>query len=107
MSELPKAGEWWLTSWGPVVYIVGRMLGRGVVVQYQDNSTQTINKTGELGTWRRLPDDAGFDWKEKKPSESDLLACVANLRDNMDRLSKRVDQLESAERRERAMGAVQ
>jgi hypothetical protein len=106
MSELPKAGEWWLTSWGPVVYVVGRMIGRGVVVQYQDDSTQTIKKTEELGKWRRLPDDAGFLWKDK-PSESDLLACIVNLRDNMDKLAKRVDQLEAAERRERAMGAVQ
>jgi len=106
MSELPKAGEWWKTSWGPIVFVVGRMLGGGVIVEYRDESTQAIKKTGGLDGWQRLPDDAGFEWKEK-PSESDLLACIVNLRDNMDKLSKRVTHLEAAERRERAMSAVQ
>ena len=66
MGELPKAGEWWVTSWGPIVYVVGRLSIGGCVVEYKDHTTQVIKKIAFFDGWRHLKDCTNFDWEEPK-----------------------------------------
>jgi hypothetical protein len=102
MSDLPKAQEWWEESEGTRVYIVGFRSGGDMVIQHECG---TIGIARFDHKWKRLDGCTGWNWD--KPTEADLTAALVFLRDKMDRLAKRVDRLESAERRERAMGAVQ
>ena len=104
MSDLPQAKEWWEDATGVRVYVVGFRVGGDMVIQHECG---TIGIGYFSDKWVRLDGCNSWIWEKPTKREMDLLACFANLRDNMDRLSKRVDRLESSERRERAMGAVQ
>ena len=116
--EVPKkeelaAGQWWLRDDGKVMLIafdertIGSECSCPIIAYIKP----------DCGEWyavkrfvRRLPDDAGFDWKPapipeiefdpktftsdwgpfpEQPSNQQLFEMIANLRDQMDRMNKK------------------
>ena len=65
-AEEPKAGQWWLHSNGNVMFIAfdERTIGGTEtipILAYAEDLEKSWHRPGEFV--RRLPDDAGFDWK--------------------------------------------
>ena len=65
-AEEPKAGQWWLHSNGNVMFIAfdERTIGGTEtipILAYAEDLENSWHRPGEFV--RRLPDDAGFDWK--------------------------------------------
>ncbi len=112
-AEEPKSGQWWLSDDGKVMLIafdertIGSECSCPIIAYIKP----------DCGMWyavkrfvRRLPDDAGFDWKPaqipeiefdpktftsdwgpfpEQPSNQQLFEMIANLRDQMDRMNKK------------------
>lgn len=93
MIEQPKTGEWYQDAGGTRVIVVGMASKFRVVVEYECG---TIGFIGDWSGWRHLPNCTGFNWSEQDRSNAGLLEALVNLRDNMDRLNKRVEKLEQA-----------
>lgn len=107
MIEKPKTGEWWETEDGGRLFIVGYRRDKQIVFEAAAGiDWGMINTT----VWRHLPDCTGFDCQEIKPEVSDreteMIAALANLRDQQEKLQRRVERLEAEERRQRACGVV-
>ena len=96
MSDKPKSGEWWKTGWATRCFVIGNDFRGDIVVQYIDKSLQTIRASANFQAWSRIEGCTGFDWVEQDRSNAGLLEALVNLRDNMDRLNKRVEKLEQA-----------
>ena len=95
MSDKPKPGEWWRDLRNDQIV--------SVLMVTDVDDVCVRDKEGHLGIWQvaqfrlnyeHLPECDSFDWE--KDRTVDLLAAIVNLRDNMDRLNKRVAKLEQA-----------
>lgn len=102
MSESPKTGEWWETEDGERLYIVGHRRDKQIVFEATAGIDWCLCDTS---TWRHLPDCTGFDWLERQPEvadrDSEMLAVLANLRDQLEKTQRRVERLELEDRRAR------
>lgn len=101
MSDKPKAGEWWEDNEGVRVYVVGFRVGGDMVCQYECGTVGILLFSQK---WKRLDGCNGFDWEPDR-SNSGLLAALVNLRDNMDRLNRRVVKLEQVAIMNQVIGA--
>lgn len=89
MSEKPKAGEWWEKE-NIRLRVIGEKRNGLTVGEHECGSIDLFRCQDG---WAYLPHCTGFDWSEKT-EQPDLLAAIVNLRDNMARIEKRLQQLE-------------
>ena len=94
MSDKPKTGELWETETGERVFIVGyRRDGQIVCESVSGIDWNMLNTTD----WRRVPDylgSSGIEKPEVTDHEKDVLAALANLRDNLEKFGRRLEKIE-------------
>jgi len=99
MSEKPQAGEFW--EWDGVrLRIVGARMNGSIVAEHECGSLEFGCTVVEM---KHLPDCRSFDWQPETPPHVQKSLEMELI----EKLQKRVERLEAAERRERAMGDVQ
>jgi len=99
VSEKPKAGDWWEKE-GVRLRVIGEKRNGLTVGEHECGSIDLFR--GQDG-WQHLPKCTGFDWQEKT-EEPDLLAALVNLRDQLEKMQRRVEKLESGNARHQILG---
>ena len=99
MTVKPEAGQWWRDLRDDdIVNIVTVSSAGDVCVCDRDGHFVLAHVTPFHLNYEYLPECDGWDWKPQiiDRSNAGLLGALVNLRDNMDRLNKRVEKLEQA-----------
>lgn len=62
-SNQPKDKQWWRDAEDEILYVVGRTPTEEVICVDANNTIFLFDDMPSWEHWKRLPDDAGFDWK--------------------------------------------